>query len=176
VAKLNNCLSSHPNCDAQHQTYGNPDAVDNLLGITMLVDVNQRRVVQGLGLVSYATLSYVWGSSASQNDRMFSSSSAQKRRIGQSLVYNLPKILPSTIEDAMKVTKLLGYDYIWVDSLCIQYDPSKGKLCVSVKRRHRSFSRANRQIFRLLIKSLYSLPSSLKLKGNLIIPPILTKH
>jgi hypothetical protein len=34
-------------------------------------------------------------------------------------------LLPKTIQDAIKVTRMLGIEYLWVDSICIVQDDSK---------------------------------------------------
>ena len=66
----------------------------------------------------YVALSYVWGSSNGKN--------ASKEVRGDVDNTPLPLNLPVVILDAIKVTKLLGYRYLWVDKFCIdQNDPEK---------------------------------------------------
>jgi len=73
-----------------------------------LIDCEQRRIVPALPTYEYSALSYVWGTSRSGDDRC---------------VHNeLPTILPRTIEDALKVSKLLGLRHIWIDRYCIDQE------------------------------------------------------
>jgi len=57
---------------------------------------------------SYVTLSYVWGKPDDQQ-------AGVEPLEPDVLSSNLPK----TIEDAIKVTLILGYDYLWVDRYCL---------------------------------------------------------
>jgi hypothetical protein len=60
----------------------------------------------------YVTLSYIWGSSESTN---------QKSTVGASL----PNDLPRVVHDAIIVVAKLGFKYLWIDRYCIpQDDPS----------------------------------------------------
>ena len=66
----------------------------------------------------YVALSYVWGSSNGNN--------ASKGVRGDVDNTRLSLNLPVVILDAIKVTKLLGYRYLWIDKFCIdQDDPEK---------------------------------------------------
>jgi hypothetical protein len=67
-----------------------------------VIDCSTGRIVDGEDNL-YVALSYVWGSTS---DTPMQSTM-------------LPKVLPSTIADAITVTKKLGYDYIWIDRYCI---------------------------------------------------------
>jgi hypothetical protein len=73
-----------------------------------LIDCKQRRIVPALPTYEYSALSYVWGTSRSGDDRC---------------IHNeLPTTLPRTIEDALKVSKVLGLRYIWIDRYCINQE------------------------------------------------------
>jgi serine/threonine protein kinase len=70
-----------------------------------LIDCNTRSIVPASNH-QYLTLSYVWG--PSQSDR------------SENLFFDtLPANLPHTIEDAISVTKKLGFRYLWIDRYCI---------------------------------------------------------
>ena len=75
----------------------------------------------------YIALSYVWG-----EDKMgFPMPTTLKSSItldedGRETAL-LPDRLPQTIRDAMRVTQLLNFRYLWVDSLCIIQDDPKDK-------------------------------------------------
>jgi hypothetical protein len=69
---------------------------------------------------SYAALSYVWGDSnkpvtLASNKAIFSEPQGLQVR------------LPQTVQDAMDVTKALGLQFIWIDSLCITQDGAEEK-------------------------------------------------
>jgi Heterokaryon incompatibility protein (HET) len=66
------------------------------------IDCRTRSIVPAQGQ-SYATLSYRWG----EKDQ------------GGSFYEILPADIPLTIEDAILVTQLLGFRYLWVDRYCI---------------------------------------------------------
>ncbi|KAI0124312.1 heterokaryon incompatibility protein-domain-containing protein [Xylariales sp. AK1849] len=60
---------------------------------------------------SYVALSYLWG----------------QRTEKSRFLKVLPSTLPQTIEDALKVTKQLGYQYIWIDRFCINQESNEEK-------------------------------------------------
>jgi hypothetical protein len=63
----------------------------------------------------YAILSYCWGNS--KNLLKTTSTSLDTHKNGISLAQ-----LPKTIRDAVDITRELGIDFLWVDSLCILQD------------------------------------------------------
>jgi hypothetical protein len=73
-----------------------------------LIDCERRRIVAALPSYEYSSLSYVWGTNRSDNDRCVHD--------------ELPTILPRTIEDALKVTQFLVLRYIWIDRYCIDQE------------------------------------------------------
>lgn len=85
---------------------------------TRVIDVGcngsstQPRLTEPRGLHGkYTALSYCWGKTP-----FFKMTSVNKR----SLMVSIPlEKLPKTIQDAVHLTKLLGIQYLWVDSLCI---------------------------------------------------------
>ncbi|KAK8064971.1 hypothetical protein PG997_011718 [Apiospora hydei] len=87
---LHHC-ESHHDCGTVH---GAPLAD----GVT-LIDCQERCTVPKDGPETYVALSYVWG----KTDRRT----------------QLPSRLPRTVEDAMQVTRMLGFRYLWVDAYCI---------------------------------------------------------
>ncbi|KAF2836990.1 HET-domain-containing protein, partial [Patellaria atrata CBS 101060] len=74
-----------------------------------LIDCNSNKIVTAIRRMKYIALSYVWGVHSSED----------ALEDGK-LVW---KHLPQTIRDAIKITKLLGYRYLWVDRYCIPADP-----------------------------------------------------
>ncbi|KAL1946194.1 hypothetical protein VTO73DRAFT_15321 [Trametes versicolor] len=68
----------------------------------------------------YLTLSYVWGGDQVQKTTT-SNISAYEHGIE-------PSLLPATIRDAIHATHALGFQSIWIDSLCIIQDSEEDKL------------------------------------------------
>jgi hypothetical protein len=60
---------------------------------------------------TYVALSYVWGRTGSDGEAKDSG--------------NLPVIFPATIRDAITVTKILKYRYLWIDRYCIPQQNDK---------------------------------------------------
>ena len=91
-------------CEELHSTCCRMEWSMHLRSIR-LIDVKARRLVQypTNRNIEYLALSYVWGKVTKKN---FS-------------VGALVKGVPTTIEDAMEVTRQLGKRYLWVDSICI---------------------------------------------------------
>ncbi|KAF1995952.1 HET-domain-containing protein [Amniculicola lignicola CBS 123094] len=72
-----------------------------------VIDCNTRKIVP-LENHDYVSLSYVWGTAAH---------AAAPTIAADGL--SLPEELPRTIEDAIAVTLLLNYRYLWIDKFCI---------------------------------------------------------
>lgn len=71
------------------------------MSTTRMLDIIDRKVIACPDKCDYAALSYVWGGIIPTADAL------EKRT------------LPRTIEDAIVVTKNLGFRYLWVDAICI---------------------------------------------------------
>ncbi|RDW57223.1 hypothetical protein BP5796_12673 [Coleophoma crateriformis] len=95
---LNFCQDHHGCDEAQPSPR---TIVDNL----RLIDCETRRIIPSSGH-TYLTLSYVWGPQA-------------KNAVVDDFIEVLPSNLPCTIEDAIVVTKELGFRYLWIDRYCI---------------------------------------------------------
>lgn len=67
----------------------------------------------------YLALSYCWG-----KDQTYKTTRARMESLNLELVWDM---LPSSIQDAVIVTVSLGYDLLWVDSLCILQDDDSDK-------------------------------------------------
>jgi hypothetical protein len=71
-----------------------------------LIDCETREIVTNLDCPRYLTLSYPWNTNS---DDTFDD--------------NVASSLPATIEDAVRLTSILGFRYLWVDRYCInRYD------------------------------------------------------
>lgn len=86
--------------------------------ILRLIDVHHECLVQAPSTTNYIALSYVWASS--EPFRTLKSNIA-KLTAPQGLASSI-KLLPKTIRDAMELVHRLGFDYLWVDALCIVQD------------------------------------------------------
>jgi hypothetical protein len=86
----------------------------SLVGGLELIDCESPTVKIAHPRDIYVALSYVWGSSNIKN--------APKGVGGAIDNARLPLILPAVISDAVKVTKLLGFRYLWIDKFCIDQD------------------------------------------------------
>jgi len=95
---------------------------------TRLIDVRSpdhpRLTVLSLGdtksdVRPYVALSYVWGS---KQDYVLTKASLAEMRTGLD-----PSRLPRTISDAIWAAHRLGFDYLWVDALCIIQDSPEDK-------------------------------------------------
>ena len=62
---------------------------------------------------TYVALSYVWGRTGSDGEAKHSG--------------NLPVTFPATIRDAITVTKILNYRYLWIDRYCIPQQNDKDR-------------------------------------------------
>ena len=69
--------------------------------------------------VKYIALSHPWGAQTKSNIHFCST----KENIASHRKHILDKNLPSTFKDAMKVTRRLGVQYLWIDSICILQGP-----------------------------------------------------
>ncbi|KAK6206125.1 hypothetical protein LQW54_007845 [Pestalotiopsis sp. IQ-011] len=89
-----------------------------------LLDLDEDRLVELRNPEPYVALSYVWGT-----DRVFltigDNIEELKRPVGLSQYHGM---FPKSIQDAMTLTKTLGYRHLWVDSICIIQDSSSDKM------------------------------------------------
>lgn len=103
------CMNQHPKCAEQTS-----------LGLQMksqlfVINLHDLVLVPAPKGCKYVALSYVWGPQTGE---------WEIRPIKSSTVESLPipKNIPRTIIHAMNVAKGCGFDYIWVDQLCIPED------------------------------------------------------
>jgi Heterokaryon incompatibility protein (HET) len=117
---MEECATSHENCpgfsywaDSQLPTrviyVGSDDREVRLFLSSGMNDINHGNATRG-----YTALSYVWGM-----DQDFKTTKENVNTRYQSLDV---KCLPTTIQDAISVTRSLQIPYLWVDSLCIIQD------------------------------------------------------
>lgn len=76
-----------------------------------VIDCTTREIVDLVANMQYLALSYVWGNPLTSQAVQALSVKGQSVR----LIENAPQ----TIEDAITVTKRLGYNFLWIDRYCI---------------------------------------------------------
>ena len=87
-----------------------------------LIDVEQRRLIEGCRNTSFVALSYVWGEGTKPClTRANHGLLQQEGALNEGMV-------PATIWDAFAVTRALEERYLWVDSCCIIQDDDRDKL------------------------------------------------
>ncbi|KAH8197732.1 hypothetical protein TruAng_008110 [Truncatella angustata] len=108
---LKQCLDEHPLCaeNDDEARIVRPARLLYLDGTIKLVDSAE---AQG---EKYVTLSHCWGKQTYVPRLLFETEATL--RGGVDIDY-----LPKTFQDAVTVTRKLGYKYIWIDSLCIIQD------------------------------------------------------
>ena len=85
-----------------------------------LIDVNSDCIVHSVQKPRYVALSYVWGAARALRN----TKDTRKDLEVKGSLLERAKELPNTIKDAISLTRKLGEQYLWVDSLCvIQDDP-----------------------------------------------------
>lgn len=87
----------------------------------MAIDVHKECLVNILPTDEYAALSYVWGQA--NHLTTVKSVLSEFKTPG---AFNRTKP-PRTIRDAMDLTRVLGFEYLWVDALCIIQDEGETK-------------------------------------------------
>ena len=86
-----------------------------------LVDVHEMRVVDALPDTKYLALSYIWGPRRSWLEINIANANIL---CGPRGLLKFEEELPRTVWDAIILTGLLNYQYLWVDRFCvIQDDP-----------------------------------------------------
>ncbi|KAI9897037.1 hypothetical protein N3K66_008059 [Trichothecium roseum] len=96
------------NCRTSHGSSCN-DYSESVPG-TMVIDCETLKIVELEPGMLWVALSYVWGRRHDQADN----ENPDDAESGK-----LPDDVPKTIQDAIQVTKELGYKYLWVDQYCI---------------------------------------------------------
>jgi hypothetical protein len=87
-----------------------------------------RLVLAGQRELTYAILSYCWGTLPVSD-----SSKSTRSNAVEHLNQIARDSLPRTIQDAIRVIRTLGLQYIWVDSVCIYPDRYRTKCCRNLR-------------------------------------------
>jgi hypothetical protein len=112
---IDRCVSDHADC-ALGKNHGQP--LQSFVPTRLIkLGNNSSSHVQLVSIahpVQYVALSYCWGTTKQPGTNQSNISSRQHR-------INVSE-LPKTLQDAILVTHVLGFQYIWIDSLCIVQD------------------------------------------------------
>ena len=85
-----------------------------------LIDLYADEVIAAPAQCTYVAMSYYWVQVGWQ---MSTTRSTYARRAERgTFTFLLPSWLPNTIKDSMSLAKVLGFQYLWNDSLCIIQD------------------------------------------------------
>lgn len=115
------CREWLTSCVEHHKNTCMEETIDPTEFGMRLINVKTRCVVDAPNDVKYVALSYVWGAEEVAHQLMLSEKTYQ-RLVKPEGLSDLHSDIPKTIRDAMAVTAMLGFDYLWVDALCIRQD------------------------------------------------------
>ncbi|KAI0127829.1 heterokaryon incompatibility protein-domain-containing protein [Xylariales sp. AK1849] len=121
---IRTCNTTHESCKANRDVKGTPTRL-----VAVLPDCERLVLTRDIDLgpkkrLEYLTLSHCWGGLS-----MFT----LLRDNMSDLMQEIPRArLTKTFKDAIDVTRRLGFDYIWIDSLCIIQDDDQDWLGESV--------------------------------------------
>lgn len=114
---LTTCQNEHPDCCSVPKDDRGSSELSQA-SIRILQICGEKLILKSLALCGemppYVALSHCWGSSPTLKTL---STNIEGFRIGIQV-----RDLPSTFKDAVKMTRILGFDYIWIDCLCIVQD------------------------------------------------------
>ncbi|KAH6894606.1 hypothetical protein B0T10DRAFT_456832 [Thelonectria olida] len=110
---------SHPGCHGENTMVGTRRIPTRLIDVgdttSKTVHLSSTRFWSQSQGTKYVALSHPWGD-AKLHDHF----STTSKNIDRRLVNEIPlDELPATFKDAVKVTRELGVQYLWIDSLCI---------------------------------------------------------
>ena len=88
-----------------------------------LIDVVRGSLVPAKDDDQYATLSYVWG----QTETVKTTKDNLTDLLEEGFLFKYDHLLPKTIRHTIRLVKLLGINYLWVDCLCIVQDDAEMK-------------------------------------------------
>ncbi|KAJ4138775.1 hypothetical protein NW768_002648 [Fusarium equiseti] len=145
---IQECQSNHALCAI---TGGTKQALLRDTGRFRVVDVEAGCLVVPSRDISYTALSYVWGGilhtkTEAERVKWVDSLFESKPSTSSTNDYLRVENLPTTIQDAIKLTSLMGWKYIWIDLLCIHQNDTTDKE-VLVKEMHLIYEQASFTIF-----------------------------
>ncbi|KAK1988988.1 heterokaryon incompatibility protein-domain-containing protein [Colletotrichum cereale] len=119
------------NCKEDHGPRCNEPVSSAAIPGMKLIDCNTLQIEPARHGMQWIALSYVW--------------SPQLARFSDHVDHQLPSVLSASVKDAVALTNLLGYQYLWVDKYCIdQSDMSE--LGDQINKMHLIYSNAEATI------------------------------
>jgi hypothetical protein len=116
---LEQCVKSHKIMCPQLVTPDGPPKLPHRVLDVTISDENSVRLVETQGKVGYwACLSHCWG------EKQPLKTTRDPDTLSQHQIAIPWDTLPKTFQDAIFVTRALGIQYLWIDSLCIIQDDS----------------------------------------------------
>jgi hypothetical protein len=124
---LKHCRANHPKCSVKREGFMPRRLVQivgsdistvpcNPLVSVQFTEVPILKLVEPDEPVPYVALSYCWGTNKNHWTTTTTSNIESHRKWISALT------IPRTIAEAVQVTRLLGFQYIWIDALCIIQD------------------------------------------------------
>lgn len=86
--------------------------------VCLVHPMEQPGLFEGENSRNYVTLSHCWGLWGAKNSPMLLAANLSTRQ-NEGLMWDL---LPQTFQDAFKIASWFGWDWLWIDSLCIIQD------------------------------------------------------
>ncbi|KAH7308338.1 heterokaryon incompatibility protein-domain-containing protein [Rhexocercosporidium sp. MPI-PUGE-AT-0058] len=111
------CKENHAECWKTGETPRKEEWMEHDI---KLIDLENDCVVNVTGICEYVALSYVWGGSDVPQLKLVKSTT--QRLFTKGGLSSSHGDVPSTISDAMEVTRRFGKKYLWVDAVCIEQD------------------------------------------------------
>ncbi|KAK5698012.1 hypothetical protein LTR97_006972 [Elasticomyces elasticus] len=116
---LNLCREHHPDCKKDHTDLAFRDLQGE--ACFTVLDVRKMMLCELPEGAEYVALSYTWGSP--DTPRFIVTDSNVLELEQENGVREVLNELPVAIQNAIALTRSLGFDYVWIDSLCIiQYN------------------------------------------------------
>nr|CDL70792.1 vegetative incompatibility protein 1a [Cryphonectria parasitica] len=108
---ISDCIESHQDCAIANNGF----IPSRLLNVQDGINLQDTRE---MAPVPYVALSHCWGTHIAEKPML----KTTWKTIEEKMVEIPWNSLPANFQDAINVTRALGYDYIWIDSLCIIQD------------------------------------------------------
>lgn len=119
---LKECANHHHECSEKRLKLD--ERLKRLPDGFMLIDVKERKIVNGDKGFQFVALSYVWGNKPNDAKLRATAKTIKRLRCRNGVAAHE---LPATIEDAIQICIKLGERYLWVDRLCIVQDHHQNK-------------------------------------------------
>jgi hypothetical protein len=113
-------------CEEHHSKTCLAEMVDFTEFGMRFINVKTQSIVTAPKSAKYVALSYVWGPKEVAKQLMLLEGTYERLTSPGGLSDSHSDI-PKTIRDAMTITSKLGFDFLWVDALCIKQDDDQDK-------------------------------------------------